>query len=285
MIALMIFFLKIFNLLRSLTGQYIYIGQYTTNRNLGDALNLIIVPYLFKRKVIPKRYSFEFMYNKSFNYQCIGSVLGDINSKSVVCGIGSISDNVIVSHEPVKIYGVRGPLTRELLMKQGIACPPLYGDPALLLPRMYKPIRPIKYKIGFIPHYADQGKLIVKKILSLPNVKFIDILLPKARWKPSIYGHWKSFVDSICECDIIVSSSLHGLILGDAYRKRTLWVKFGNDVLGNDFKFHDYYASMGMHVDPIALEEESDLDVLNRASYKPISNINLEHLLNINFLH
>ena len=275
----------------------VQVGRYSTDRNFGDALNLVLVPFIFGKKAVPRRYCFEFDYKRHINIQCVGSVLADIDSKSVVCGIGAISENVRVQHKPYKIISVRGPLTRALLISQGIECPPQYGDPALLLPRIYKPkCNSIQKKIiGFIPHYADQSKQVVKEIGMLQDVKFIDILMPPAKFKPAILNHWKSFIDSICECEVVISSSLHGLIVADAYGIPTLWVKFGDDVFGNDFKFYDYYASLGISRDDISpyfISSEEYIKFSGRendfvhnlkmtATVKPVENLDLKHFFNI----
>ncbi len=131
------FILKCINLIRGIVFDCVYVGQYATNRNLGDALNLIIVPRLTDKRVIPRRYCFEWDYNRHMNLQCIGSVVVDVNSKTILCGAGAISEDVCVQEKPARILSVRGPLTRELLLKQGIDCPEVYGDPALYLSRVY----------------------------------------------------------------------------------------------------------------------------------------------------
>ncbi len=58
---------------------------------------------------------------------------------------------------------VRGPLTRQFLMDMGIDCPKIYGDPALLLPKLFpefkKSENPTKEYI-IIPHHSDEHLFI-----------------------------------------------------------------------------------------------------------------------------
>jgi pyruvyltransferase len=42
---------------------------------------------------------------------------------------------------------------------------------------------------------------------------------------------------------VILSSSLHGLILADAYEIPNKRLVIGNRLLGSDFKFMDYYST------------------------------------------
>ena len=45
-------------------------------------------------------------------------------------------------------------------------------------------------------------------------------------------------------CENIASSSLHGLIVSDAYGIPSIWIKLSNNIIGNDFKFYDYLESI-----------------------------------------
>ena len=55
-----------------------------------------------------------------------------------------------------KIHAVRGPLTKAKLDSEGIACPEVFGDLALLMPEIYDPSFKKKYKVGILPHYVDK---------------------------------------------------------------------------------------------------------------------------------
>jgi len=67
------------------------------------------------------------------------------NSKALVYGSGirDIQQNI----KGGIIKCVRGPLTRKRLIEIGCNCPPVYGDPALLLPLYYNQIVSKKYQL------------------------------------------------------------------------------------------------------------------------------------------
>ena len=67
-------------------------------------------------------------------------------------------------------------------------------------------------------------------------------------------------IDTICACDVILSSSLHGLIISDAYAIPNVWIKLSDKVEGNGFKFKDYFLSVQRNtVEPIVVKNLSDV--------------------------
>jgi hypothetical protein len=97
--------------------------------------------------------------------------------EDIVWGAGCISPGAI-GEDPLKVYAVRGPLTRKELNDRGVECPKVYGDPALLFPKIYNPPRNIKYKYGLIPHYIDytnEYALNIITYLESQGVKIINI--------------------------------------------------------------------------------------------------------------
>lgn len=54
-------------------------------------------------------------------------------------GAGVIDDAKELPAHPKKVLAVRGPLSRKYLLDRGIECPAVYGDPALLVPKVYHP--------------------------------------------------------------------------------------------------------------------------------------------------
>lgn len=61
-------------------------------------------------------------------------------------------------------------------------------------------------------------------------------------------------VKEIASCETILSSSLHGLIVADSFHipnKHILLYPYGERMLGDGFKFADYYSSYGLKDNPI----------------------------------
>ena len=203
--------------------------------NWGDDLNWLFLKEMVEENIIIYHRSLIARFWNKENYLCIGSTieaLGDSNT--VVWGAGCISVDKYIP-KLKKVLAVRGPLTRERLLKRGIDCPEIYGDPALLISSYYHPLVNKKWKIGVIPHYVDRNNIYVK-YLERQGAKIIDL---------QNYTDWRDIVDQVNECEYIMSSSLHGLIVSDSYRIPNIWVEFSNNIVGDRFKYMDYYLSIG----------------------------------------
>lgn len=236
--------------------------------NWGDSLNPYLIENLSGRKPILSREIINF---KNQNvYSVIGSILGfSPNKNLVIWGSGFISSNARFKVKPKKICAVRGPLTRELIINQGIDCPKVYGDPALLYPIFYKPNVKKEYNLGIIPHRIDQNSQFINIFKNNPDILIIDIL-----------SGINEVVDDICKCKIIASSSLHGIIAADAYGIPSIWVEFSESVVGNGFKFYDYFESVGRKNEkPFRITENTTIqDIYNQ--YKDYKiDIDLNRLL------
>ncbi len=204
--------------------------------NFGDKLSPYLVEKITGKK--PQRASFitTFLGLKE-NYSAIGSLFSFIGSKTTVWGTGIIGTKQLI-RKPKKILAVRGPLTRQELIKRNIPCPRIYGDPALLLPKYYTPKSNKKYELGIIPHFIDY--LIVKYKVKDNRIKIIDLRKPI-----------ETVIEDIHSCKRIISSSLHGLIVAHAYKIPALWAEFSKMVIGKGFKFRDYLASVKLKQKPL----------------------------------
>lgn len=216
-----------------------YFG-YISRNNLGDELNFYILKSISNRKVFSQNNLLKSVSNILF----IGSIIeAYTDSNSIIWGAGAISGKKELITKPSKVYSVRGPLTRKYLLINKIKCPEIYGDPALLLPLIYSPPQKRKkYKYGIIPHYIDLTSKNVKILTDILSDNYTVIKFKE-------YSNWQKTIDQINECEYIISSSLHGIIISDAYGIPNIWVEFSKKVDGNGFKFRDYFRSVKRNVD------------------------------------
>lgn len=231
--------------MRMLKPNGVILLTFMENGNWGDELNYHFFSTFTKLKVLryPNTYVARFFAVR--NLVSIGSILCNYpNRSSIVWGSGVGNDKIDLRLRcrPQKILAVRGPLTRKWLESQGVSCPNVFGDPALLLPRFYTPKLLPRKRIGVIPHVVDwqyakskicdaQGGDSDIRLISMDN-----------------YNDWRDVIDEICSCDCVFSGSLHGLIVAEAYGVPSVWVKFREMKPGWDFKFFDFYKSIGRSV-------------------------------------
>lgn len=204
--------------------------------NWGDDINYWFIREIAKAHLINYDWSLRTQKQHRPYVMGIGSILTLFPvDNSIIWGTGIISEKALIKGRPLEVRAVRGPLTRQRLLAQGIDCPEIYGDPALLLPLYYKPQAKKKYSLGIIPHYVDQQNPFLENLYGKTDILIIDI---------KRYGHWLDFIDQICQCEAIVSSSLHGLIISEAYGIPNLWMKLQGSDLTDDFKYHDFFLSI-----------------------------------------
>lgn len=238
-------------------GFFEYEKGQLVNNNLGDDINIPLLSALTGKRIVTLEST-----GLTFipHLLCIGSVVGRMNKASLIWGSGALYGNQILKCKPRKIFAVRGHYTRSFLLEQGIECPEVYGDPALLLPLIYKPNFSKKYKIGIIPHYTEyELSHVVEYRNAHPEVLFI---------KMRGYYNWKDVIDQIASCESVVSSSLHGLIIADAYGIENVWAKFSKELEGGDFKFLDYFSGVKRPFQK-PLDFSIDIDIKQAISILP----------------
>lgn len=213
--------------------------------NFGDLLSKYLVEKISEKETtfIHPRKQPWYKRNKT-NLLAIGSIIHHASQDSIVWGSGIIdnSQNILRAN----FRAVRGPRTKDYLLKLGYDCPAIYGDPAILLPDYYNPKVEKKYSLGVIPHYHDFEK--AQEIFSgQEGVKIIDLLTMDVEGTT-----WE-----ILECEKILSTSLHGLIVAHAYQIPAIWVKMSDKIFGNDIKYVDYLESVGLEVyEPSFIDSE-----------------------------
>lgn len=232
------------------------------HRNFGDELNIYLIESLTGCKVINHHNTFF----SGDRVLAIGSIIESyISPNSIIWGSGAMHGYGNIC-KPKSVYAVRGKLTREFLISNHIDCPEIYGDPALLLPYIYN--RPIekKYKYGLIPHIVDLDNPFIQHFLH-NNDHTLLISFQN-------YKDWHDIIDQIKSCENIISSSLHGLIVSDAYGIPNVWIKVSDKIGGGEFKYKDYFSGVGRnYLPPLLFTMSTTLDEIDilLCKYKKIN--------------
>lgn len=202
--------------------------------NYGDLIGAYLVEKISHKNVVwthPKRWHLKDFFSPI--YVTAGSILAHVNKKCVVWGSGIIQQDQVV--KPATILAVRGPQTRNNLLAQGYEVPEVFGDPALLMPQFYQPNVEKTYRLGIVPHYTD-FKEVYDMYNDIPDVLVIDLMTTSI----------ETTTDLFLQCERIISSSLHGLIISHAYNIPAVWVAFSDKLFGDGIKFQDYFESVGI---------------------------------------
>ncbi len=244
-----------------------FVGRwYNYKSNWGDAINPILIENLFGKKI--------FHQNEIINFsrQPIISTVGSIinvfpnNDNILIWGSGVANPQKMMNYIPKKLFAVRGPKTWEYLKQQQIEAPRIFGDPVLLINKIYQPKEIFKnYKLGIIRHYEDQIPELDHLISNNKEIKSIEIL----RNMDNPF----EIIDEILSCEKIISSSLHGLILADVYKVPNSWVFF-EGFEKSEFKFQDYYESIN--------QRNKTASIIKEISYQNFENLPFEiHEINL----
>lgn len=225
-------------------------------KNFGDELSPAIVSNLTHETV-----TFSSEPGKILS---LGSILHFAKSSDCVWGTGLLKESILPQTVDIKICSVRGALTREVLTKKGYDCPSVYGDPGLLAPYLWKKKETIKYEVGIIPHWS-QFRYLSKYISSSSTGESIKVI--------SAADPWEKVITEINQCQTIVSTSLHGLILSDAYGIPRTMYYVGQPPDLSWFKYEDYSSSINADFMPyeagssiesiVSLSKKSTLNLVN----------------------
>lgn len=229
-------------------GQILFWSFYEP-RNFGDWIG----PYLYFKKT-GKRPIYHRPLKGVETLFSAGSILHwiEVPDSAIIWGSGVMKREVEFKR-PKSILAVRGPITRQRCLELSYDCPEIYGDPGILLPSVFKPdVSHQKKPLGVIPHYAE-ADLARQIVPDDPSVLVIDVGAPL-----------EDVVTQIASCEVVISSSLHGLIISHAYGVPAGWVTFSSAeaprVNGDGTKYQDYLRAFNPDdsLDCLRIESPSD---------------------------
>ncbi len=232
---------------------------------MGDQLNKDLIEKVFNCKVICSRSS-------NADIIAIGSGLKTyLYGQSAIRNIRKFIENIFIpkvnvwgtgfidyTNSEEKFYkskitflAVRGELTRKRVEKitnkqQNIPT----GDGGLLSSFLLDRMPTKKYELGIIAHFREKQDPFFAKLLNRsPKSIFIDV-----------QDTPENVTRKIAECETIISSSLHGLIISDSLNIPNIHLIVTDKLLGDGYKFDDYYSSYGLRHNYIT---NKDLDKIS----------------------
>ena len=208
--------------------------------NFGDALaNLLLQKFT--------RLQSEWAPPGEAELVLVGSVLDQLPEdwSGVIAGAGKLHEKTKLSFPNADILAVRGPLTAKGLNRKDI----VLGDPGLLADELVK-LEDKQYNLGIVPHWTDKTLEFDKRFTQYnPRIIHVD-------------GDPLEVIREIGRCKKIISSSLHGIILADAFAIPRR-IEISPRALthahqeGGLFKWLDYSASLGVKLE-IGVTQEID---------------------------
>jgi hypothetical protein len=213
-------------------------------KNFGDWLSPVLCEALSGMKIVHAR-------PNKCDLMALGSILAKAknhlwNRRIDIWGSGLIED-IGTFKSPHRIHAVRGKNTAKAIRNQSVT---VVGDPGLLCDMLLSGnvVRHKAHSVGLIPHYVDQNNPLVHEFLSRhPRSRMIDV-----------FSDTLDFIRQVAACEVVLSSSLHGLITADSLGVPNHWMCLSDKVQGANFKFYDYYSIYGFErVCPFLLRPES----------------------------
>jgi pyruvyltransferase len=250
-------------------SKYIMNIVYWNTNNLGDLANIYIgLSYNYTKF---KPIVCNTIQNNSIFL--IGSILRFCGSNNIIFGSGLKDSTESIKVGNNKLYCVRGKLTKNELLKNSNL---LMIDPGLLIRKLYIPrIIPTKKKLLIIPHYNH--KLLFNKETSEYDILNIQFnandysFIIKANYtsnddKKKLLQIFNSKFDIINSYDLILSSSLHGLVFAHAFNKKTIYFEINDFKNEPVHKYNDYYSIYNMTVQPVKINK-TDIPNIKYSNY------------------
>lgn len=239
--------------------------------NFGDELTKDILERIFHKKT-----EVHNEIDTRFDMLGVGSLIHFFNDivdyKTYVWGSGLIDDETKVINSNFYFRACRGELTRAKINKKYQHIP--LGDPGLLSNLMYTKYVNKTEKIGVIPHFRDESSHFLNDVIK-KHPEIFKII--------SVSQEPERVADEIKSCRLVLSSSLHGLIVSDSFGVPNIHLKLSDNLQsphhlrGGEYKFRDYYSGIGKKYKNFNPRNDNLLETKRYEKiikdYKPIENL------------
>ena len=152
-------------------------------------------------------------------------------NRPVLWGSGLMRDeDPPISDRDFEVAAVRGTRSRDRLEtgRDRVAL----GDPGILADVLLGTPPAKTHRLGVLPHFLDAEVAELDWIREQDGVRLIDAT-----------GDPRQVVAEIAACEVLITSSLHGLITADSIGVPNAHIRLSsNRYIGGMYKFRDYYS-------------------------------------------
>lgn len=194
-------------------------------RNFGDHLSRIVVAAMALRSGL----TLDDEVTRERRMLAIGSILHFARDGDCVWGSG-VNGKIDLAHltaRDLDVRAVRGPKTAKVLRDLGMDVPDVFGDPALLVPHL------------FGKRFTRTGG---QDFVVIPNLHDIALVPHDGHMVSPLRG-WNYCISRILAADFVVASSLHGVILAEAFGVPARYLRLSETE--STFKYDDYAQGTG----------------------------------------
>ena len=217
---------------------------------MGDRLNTLIMKHVFGFEITrhtPLNCELsgigsglgQFTYADSPWISAAERLTGIIWPETYIWGTGFIKYGMTKPFYRKKMHfaAIRGKLSlrcAEAILGEKIACS--LGDGGILSDQLLVRMPEKMYSCGIAAHYKEQNHPAFSDLASqIPNSILIDVKEDPLE-----------VIKKIAQCECIISSSLHALIVADSLGIPNIHLRVSDVMLGDGFKYDDYYSSYGV---------------------------------------
>lgn len=239
--------------------------------NMGDMLNKDIIEKCFGYEVVRRSYLTgklsgigsglgNYTYEDESWKNALKALSGIFFPEVYIWGTGFVrykERDTRFYKRATHVCAVRGELSKkrvEAMLGKRLDVPT--GDAGILAALLLDQMPEKRYEVGIIAHYKEQEEPVFQELLRCyPGSRFIDV-----RKSPI------EVTEEIAQCGVVISSSLHGLIIADSLRVPNVHVVATDNLLGDGFKFNDYYSAYGLKHEFVDLRKGTtgSLEVIRR---------------------
>ena len=194
---------------------------------IGSFLDVLFIKNELTKRNLKK--SFQSLYKRNCETVCVTWGTGIIDESSDKAK--RLARNKV---EFMAVRGLKSKQCLERILKTQIN--PVLGDGGILAPMLLEKIPQKKYSLSVIPHFREKNCKEISYIVNkYPDVHVINMQNDVIK-----------VITEIAQSEMILSSSLHGLIIADAFRIPNKRIYFTEAPLGSGIKFDDYYSAYGV---------------------------------------